>query len=241
VRETRAQVDGFAGLMRSMQDETRDFGRDLATHAAEMDGGPDADALVRITAAMLARVVEAEQRLEEATQETEDLRDRLQAAEQSARQDPLTGLANRRALEEAFAAADLSAPLCLALCDVDRFKRINDGFGHVVGDRVLAAIGQGLTDACPGQLVVRHGGEEFAVLIAGLSLDEATALMEDAREQVAARRFRSRDTGELIGTVTVSVGLTAVVPGEALEPVYARADRFLYTAKRTGRDRLCAG
>ena len=195
--------------------------------------------LARITGAVLTRVHAAEHRLAQATRESEDLRVKLEEAQMTARVDMLTGLPNRRAFEEAFAARRGVA--CLALCDVDRFKRINDGYGHGVGDRVLSAIADTLRVACEGHLVARHGGEEFAVLLTGLTPERAATLLETAREGVATKRFRSRETDMLIGRVTVSVGLTAVQPGEALEDAFARADRFLYSAKATGRDRLCLG
>jgi diguanylate cyclase len=234
-------VDGFAGVMRAMHDETLGFGRDLAAHADAMRrAGPGVPELARITGAMLARIHEAEGRLANATRETEDLRGKLHEARAVARRDPLTGLPNRRAFEEAYADTP-RRPLFLALCDVDRFKRINDGFGHGVGDRVLNAIGDTLRVACDGHLVARHGGEEFAVLIEGPSIKVAAAMLENARAGVAAKRFRARETQKLIGQVTISVGLTAVGPDEPLDLACARADRFLYNAKATGRDRICMG
>lgn len=241
--ETEVQAAELAGVVRAMRDETRGFGRDLAEHAAAIhQAGVSAGLadIARITGAMLARISESEQRLAEATRETEELRAKLAEARATARRDPLTGLPNRRAFEEAYA-VKAGQKLHLALCDVDRFKRINDGYGHAVGDRVLSAIADCLRVACDGHLVARHGGEEFAVLIAGLSLEKAGAALEEARAAVAAKRFRTRETDKLIGRVTLSVGLTAVAPGEALETAFARADRFLYNAKSTGRDRLCKG
>ena len=243
VAETQAHVEGLADVVRAMHDETRDFGRDLAEHAEAMrraGPAPGMAELARITGAMLARIAESEHRLAEATRETEELRAKLAEARVVARRDPLTGLPNRRAFEEAFA-AKRGGRLCLALCDVDRFKRINDEFGHGVGDRVLTAIADTLRVSCDGQVVARHGGEEFAVLIEGLTLERAAELLEDARGGVSAKRFRSRETDRLIGRVTMSVGLTAIERDEELEEACARADRFLYTAKSTGRDRLCMG
>lgn len=243
VNETHAQVEGLASVVRAMHDEARDFGRDLAERAAEMrsaEPAPGLADLARITGEMLARIHESEERLAAATRETEELRGKLAEARVVARRDPLTGLPNRRAFDEAFA-DKRDGRLCLALCDVDRFKRINDGFGHGVGDRVLSAIADTLRVVCDGHLVARHGGEEFAVLIEQLSLERAAEMLEDARAGVSAKRFRSRETDRLIGRVTMSVGLTEVVRDESLEQACARADRFLYTAKSTGRDRLCMG
>lgn len=241
--EARAQVEGLADVVRQMHEETRDFGRDLAGHAAEMQLAapvPGMAEIARITGAMLTRIHESERRLADATREAEELRGKLVEARVTARRDPLTGLPNRRAFEEAFA-ANSGHRRCLALCDVDRFKRINDGFGHGVGDRVLGAIADTLRVACEGHLVARHGGEEFAVLIYDLSLERAAELLEDARAGVSAKRFRSRETDRLIGRVTMSVGLIAVADGESLDQACARADALLYSAKAAGRDQLSMG
>jgi diguanylate cyclase len=237
-----SQVEDFARVMRDVHAETQGFGRDLAEHAAAMNRAEPATGmadLARITGAVLARVHAAEHRLEQATREGEELRAKLAEAQVTARVDMLTGLPNRRAFEEAFAARRGTA--CLALCDIDRFKRINDGYGHGVGDRVLSAIADTLRVECGEHLVARHGGEEFAVLLTGVALDRATEILEAAREGVATKRFRSRETDMLIGRVTVSVGLTMIDPDEALDEAFARADRLLYDAKSAGRDKLCSG
>lgn len=244
VADTRAQVDGFATIMRAMHDETRGFGRDLAESAQAMSRAPaiaGIDEIARITGEMLSRVHEAESRLAQATKETETLRSKLVEANDSARRDALTGLPNRRAFEEAFSARDPdAAPYCLALCDIDRFKLVNDEHGHAVGDRVLSAVGRLLGTECDGHLVVRHGGEEFAILLHGLDLMQATALLDQARATIAGKRFRNRETDKPLGAVTISVGVTAVQFSETAEDALTRADRLLYTAKAKGRDQVSA-
>jgi len=239
--EARAQVANFVEVVRGAQDEARGFGRDLAARAADMAReASDADEVVRLAAAMVARVRETEQKLVAATREADELRTALEEARVAARRDPLTGLANRRALEEAFAEIDRGRSLFLAVCDVDRFKRINDEHGHAVGDRVLRAIGGSLSASCEGQLVVRHGGEEFALLLSGVDANAAMAMLEGARVAVSERRFRTRDTDKPIGSVTLSAGLTEVTPDDTLTAALSRADRRLYAAKAAGRDRCCA-
>ncbi len=243
VDETRQQVDGFARMMRDMQAETEGFGRDLAQSAAAIFRVPqiaEIDAIATITTTMIGRIRDSEVRLAQATAEADALRTKLAEARDIARRDTLTGLPNRRAFDEAFAERDHDAgPYCLALCDVDRFKRINDKFGHGVGDRVLSAIGQAIATECAPHLVVRHGGEEFAVLLQGIALVDAAALLDGVRATVAAKRFRSRETNASLGTITFSVGITAIHADEPAETAFARADRLLYTAKDEGRDRVC--
>lgn len=248
VAETRAQVDDFADMMRAMQDETRVFGHDLARSAAAIERAAPVsqtaaglDEIARITGSMLTRIREAEVRLAHATDEADALRTKLAEANDSARRDVLTGLPNRRAFDEAFAIRrDADGPFCLAMCDIDRFKRINDAHGHQVGDRVLSAVGRTLADECNGHLVVRHGGEEFAILLHGIALADAATHLDGVRAVIAGKRFRLREGDRPLGQVTLSIGVTAVQTGESVALAFDRADRLLYTAKTEGRDRVCA-
>jgi diguanylate cyclase len=130
--------------------------------------------------------------------------------------------------------------LCLAVCDVDRFKRVNDQFGHSVGDRVLRAIAAALREACASHFVARYGGEEFVVLFQGEDAEQARATLETARVAVAAKRYRIRETDAPLGAVTFSGGIAVAEPGEPLCSVFGRADRFLYLAKDNGRNQLCS-
>lgn len=241
--KTQLQVEGFQDLMRSVRAETSGFGRDLEASASQMDNiaAGDIQSVRVLTDAMLQRVRQTEARLEDAHREAEELRQRLEEARDDATRDPLTSLPNRRALNEAFAeAAKEGKPRCLAVCDVDRFKLVNDSFGHAVGDRVLKAIGEALATTCSGHLVARFGGEEFAVLFNDLTLAEAQALLEQARVTVANKRYRLRETDAPLGSVTFSGGLITVASSESLEEAFARADALLYAAKNSGRNQIVA-
>ncbi|MGU3389597.1 diguanylate cyclase [Sphingomonas sp. M1A8_2b] len=241
VTETENQVDDFTQIVRTMQAETRGFGRDLAKSAAAITQIAEIDEITQITTTMIGRVHDSEVRLATATAEADLLRTKLAEARDIARRDMLTGLPNRRAFEEAFAERDLDAgPYCLAVCDIDRFKGVNDLHGHGVGDRVLIAIGQALASECAPHLVVRHGGEEFALLIQGITLADAAKLLDRVRATVAAKRFRNRDTDASLGSITFSAGITAIHADETSDIAFCRADRLLYTAKEQGRDRICA-
>lgn len=245
VAQTQLQVEGFADLMRMLQAETQGFGRELVASADAMRRAaldPMIDEVVQITGEMVSRVRVAEGRLEAATREANELRVKLEEARDNARRDPLTGLPNRRAFEEAYAAriAASGRPI-VALCDVDRFKTVNDRFGHQVGDRVLTAIGEALSHACADHFVARYGGEEFAILFGEVAPATARSLLEDARETIAAKRFRLRESSEPVGQVTLSSGLTVAARDEGFATVFARADALLYRAKEEGRNRLLAG
>lgn len=238
---TQVQADGLADTMRAIHDETRGFGRDLAERAAAMRTVGSAggiDDIARLTGAMIERVRHAEARLKAATHEADELRTALDEARGSARVDPLTALPNRRAFDEAFAAIPRDVPCALAICDIDHFKSVNDRFGHGVGDRVLKAIGQALAADFGDQFVARYGGEEFVVLMIGVEEAQAAALVDRARDRIATKRFRLRDTDTLLGSVTFSAGVSGVISGEPSDAALGRADAALYVAKAAGRNTL---
>lgn len=233
------QLDGFDDTMRLVHAEANGFGRDLERSAATMrDAGAEAgiEEITRLTVDMIARVHVAEKRLDNALRETDELRAALDEARGSARTDPLTDLPNRRAFDEAFAALDPGEPVTVAICDIDHFKRVNDNFGHAVGDRVIRTVAQ-MLDTEPDALVARYGGEEFAMLFRNVPLDEAARRIEHARCGVAARRLRVRETDEPIGVVSFSAGVAEGLAGDGRAALMARADAALYRAKDQGRAR----
>lgn len=245
IARTEQQMSSFSATVRSIHAQTSDFGRDLAASAAAMrhaDPGAALDHITQLTGAMIERVHDAERRLAAAERETDTLRQALDEARGTAREDALTELANRRAFDEACAALPGDTLVVIALCDIDHFKRVNDQFGHAVGDRVLRAVGQTLAAESNGALVARYGGEEFAFLMTDVDLDSAVAVIDRARSAVAAKRFRSRDTDAPIGTITISAGIAAGRASNACGSLYAQADAALYRAKASGRNQvLCAG
>lgn len=174
----------------------------------------------------------------------EQLREQADAYGRQAREDALTGLPNRRQFEEALA-RDLALarrgahPLCLALLDIDHFKRINDTWSHSAGDQVLREVGQLLeSQRRSSDLVARLGGEEFALLMPDTLLEEAQLVCE--RLQAAFHAHRDwAGLGDL--QVTFSLGVVPLQAGDTREALYQRADAALYRAKREGRDRLQIG
>ncbi len=167
-------------------------------------------------------------------------RDLARAKERSlgelAQTDGLTGLPNRRAFDE----RDWRGGDFLAIVDADHFKQINDRHGHQAGDRVLAAIGAELRHSVAvdrGCLAAfRMGGEEFALLVAARSEDEAALIVNAVRQRVCARVASL--VPELAAPLTVSAGVARIGKG-GIDAAYQAADRALYKAKNAGRDRLC--
>jgi len=179
--------------------------------------------------------------LDSTNQEVDRLREELQVAQGQAQTDPLTTLLNRRGLDSRLTAMqpqDLEKCSCLFI-DIDHFKNVNDTHGHLLGDRVIAVVA-GVIKVCVGDKGVasRMGGEEFAVILPGLSPAGVAEMAERIRSNVEKSRIRRHDRDEVIGTITVSVGAATPVPGERVAEMMRRADRALYKSKQDGRNRI---
>lgn len=205
---------------------------------------PAAAPLLRISRAMMDRLQQIEGVMNESRAETEHLSESLMQARREAELDHLTGLPNRRAFERRFASAVSDArqsgqPLCVAFCDIDHFKQINDNHGHEAGDRVLQAVSDTLRESASSEcFVARHGGEEFALLFANLDSEKAWCKLESVRRILADKRFRNRDTDTSFGRITFSAGLAQWRVEEDPRTALSRADAALYLAKRSGRNRV---
>ncbi len=229
----RHQALAFAELAAATLRDTGAFGRDLSQGVEALDSGGD---LLTVIRAMISRTADVERKLAETTRETERLRCDLEAARDDATRDALTNLPNRRAVDREMQKLVANGTrITVAFCDVDHFKLVNDRFGHAVGDRVLKAVAETLQEILRPHTVARFGGEEFVALLTDVEAEDAFALVEKAREAVAARNFRVRDTDETIGQVTFSAGIATTTsdPSEALR----EADHSLYEAKNSGRNR----
>jgi diguanylate cyclase (GGDEF)-like protein len=168
---------------------------------------------------------------------------------EGALQDPLTGLYNRRHLEERLA-SELSAaqrhgrPVSLLMCDVDHFKGINDEYGHLAGDETLKMVAFVLRGAVRKEdVLARYGGEEFIVIARETQLEGARSLAERIRRAVERSRcsWQGRDLGVTVSIgVTVSVGLSEFVEGRTERELLEAADRALYLAKQAGRNKVVA-
>ena len=237
--ETARQVESFEAVVERTRVEVETYREHLAASAARLESVADSallEKLIAITGTMIERTRSAEQKLEAATDEARTLRRKLASATAEAQTDPLTGLPNRRAFEARY--TELLAQrkrVSLALCDVDHFKAINDAHGHDVGDRVLKLFAKLLAGQCERHLVARFGGEEFVILFEEIAAAEAKRAVDEAREAIASRNLRVRDTHQSIGRVTFSAGVTMAAPDEPAAAALKRADGLLYRAKQAGR------
>jgi diguanylate cyclase (GGDEF)-like protein len=177
--------------------------------------------------------------MREVSRKNRELKEANETIERLARVDALTGLANRRTLNEALQreiarVERQGGRLSAIIADLDHFKAVNDQYGHVTGDQVLARAAAVFgSQLRPYDLAARYGGEEFVLLLPGASTDDAIAIAERIRKEIA--------TIEIPGCprqITVSLGVASWMTGEAPEEFVARADAALYNAKSTGRNRV---
>lgn len=200
--------------------------------------------ILAATAEIESKNAALEQQLSDSRQQIEGLHDSLEVIRFESLTDQLTGLANRKhfneRLEQAIADAERGhRKLCLALCDIDHFKRFNDTYGHQTGDQVLRLVGAAIRGQIKGHdLAARYGGEEFAIIMLDTELRQAAQLTEKIRTAVVEKELAKKSTGESLGRVTLSGGVTNYLPGEPIETLIERADALLYEAKRSGRNRV---
>ncbi|MGO9110039.1 MAG: diguanylate cyclase domain-containing protein [Thermoguttaceae bacterium] len=168
------------------------------------------------------------------------LEQRCQSLADKASRDPLTQVANRAEFDRVHAMfvtahQQQQVPCALLMCDLDRFKRVNDTFGHQAGDEVIKSLAALLKGAChAGDLVARYGGEEFVMLLA--DCDNTTASRR--ADQIRLALSQVQQPGMNGQTITVSFGVTEIQPGDTAETMLRRADRALLTAKENGRNQV---
>lgn len=166
-----------------------------------------------------------------------DLYRTKEAFEALSRIDPLTGLLNRRALFDIARRINRPALMVLAIADIDRFKRVNDTHGHMVGDRVIRELSHVLTEEI-GDLghLCRLGGEEFALLATGIDEGVLRLRLEKARTRIALMQVVTREGVPV--HVTISIGVAFAGHHSDIGTLYGEADKALYAAKKAGRNRI---
>lgn len=185
-----------------------------------------------------------EQRLETSSTEIARLREDLDQLKREATTDALTGLANRKLFDVALREAALESEeehkfLSLLMVDIDFFKQFNDSHGHMLGDQVLKLVARTIQDSIKGKdTAARYGGEEFAIILPDTRLKDAVSLAENIRRLVAGRKVLNRRTSQVLGQVTLSIGVAEYEFGETLGAFVHRADEALYLSKRQGRNRV---
>jgi diguanylate cyclase len=200
--------------------------------------------LVKSTREMRDTNKALEERLALSKTEISNLQHSLDAIRAESLTDPLTGLGNRKYFDRSIDSAVQSAlasgePLSLLMFDIDHFKSFNDSYGHLTGDQVLRLVGMSLKQTIKGQdITARYGGEEFAVVLPNTALRQALTVADHIRRAVMSKELKKKSTGEILGRVTISVGVSILKPGDDTDSLIERADACLYAAKRNGRNRV---
>jgi len=233
--------------------DTRAYNERLGEYSERLEGKPTLEGMKGIVtnlAAETQRIVEQSRRLEDqlvhSSGEITQLRENLATVQREAMTDSLTGIPNRSYFERRLRelteeALQQASQLSLLFIDIDHFKKFNDTYGHQLGDQVLRLVAKTLTDCVKGRdVAARFGGEEFAILLPHTTLSDAAALAEQIRATLVRRRIVRKNSGDELGVVTVSVGVSAFRPGETPAEFVNRADGALYHAKGQGRNRVAS-
>ena len=253
--EMRQMLGTFIERLSLMTDSTSAYGGKMEEHAKQIEQAKSFEELTPV----LKEVVSATRTMAHdslsARNELRGMRERAQATEAEimklhmeldrvsaqARHDPLTGALNRKGLEEALN-RELSnvrrkeTPLCVALLDIDNFKRINDDLGHTTGDQALAHLAQVARDSMrPQDTLARYGGEEFVILLPDTPLDKGIEAMTRLQRELTKRFFLAGVDKVLI---TFSAGVAQLAPNEESPSAIKRADQAMYMAKRAGKNRV---
>jgi diguanylate cyclase len=243
-------IDDILGKLESSARDTASYKNALSAATGELGGSERSpadlrrlvDGLIAATRAMELRTKSLEGELQASSQQVNELRTKLADVRKESMTDPLTGIANRKAFEEAVASAIAAVAregeaVTLLLCDIDHFKLFNDTWGHQTGDQVLRLVAACLAENTKGRdTAARYGGEEFAVLLRGTGLDAATRLADQLRGTVETKKLVKKSSGDVLGAITVSIGIAQFGPGETADIVIRRADACLYGAKHNGRN-----
>src|SRR5450756_2021473 len=202
------------------------------------------ETLVKSTTEMRQTNKLLEERLTLSKLEINDLQHSLEAIRAESLTDPLTGLGNRKYFDRMIESSVQNAlangePLSLLMFDIDHFKSFNDSYGDLTGDQVFRLVGMSLKQTIKGQdVTARYGGEEFAVVLPNIALRQALTVADHIRRAVMAKELKKKSTGEILGRVTISVGVSMLKPGDDTDSLIERADACLYAAKRNGRNRV---
>jgi diguanylate cyclase len=235
-------------------DNARSYGQVLDVFSGELSSASSIETIRTALTRVLnetTRIEQAhraiEERLHNTAGEMNELRENLAAMRLEATTDPLTGLGNRKIFDQRLrelvaASAAEGQPLSVIMADIDHFKKVNDTHGHQVGDLILRRVAETLVECVKGRdHTARYGGEEFVVLLPGTPVQGAYVVAEEIRKTIMSKKVTRKSTGEVLGQITLSLGIAQLRKAETGNEMVSRADAALYVAKNGGRNRTCSG
>lgn len=243
-------LDNMSRFAESTESETDRFSAGLQKHGEALNKGVDGPLLkalvgeiIQDTEVMRSSVESLQSKLHESKDEVEKLQKELHSARSEALIDPLTGVYNRRGFDAQMQKLMQDPEMrgkrvCFMMFDIDFFKKINDTYGHLFGDKVICGIASALKARVKGRdTVARMGGEEFAVILPDTPLNGAYAVAEQIRLSIAQSKIRRSEKQDAVEGITISVGIADCdIDGDWVGAL-SRADEALYASKTKGRNR----
>ncbi len=251
--EIQATLTETASSLYATGAEAGRFGKVLERLSAFDDTSELSEDFIQLTAVVFEETRQVKTSFEKMkmdfqtrTQEMDQLKGELEAMRHKASTDALTGLTNNTTFfeileEETAKVTESQEHLCLVMLDIDHFKRVNDSYGHLVGDKVIRYVARTLKESIKGKdNAARYGGEEFAIILPDTPLNGAVSLVEKIRKTIEASKLVRTGSREPIGRITVSAGVARYLQGEETKNLVERADKALYRSKNSGRNRVTA-
>jgi len=253
----KQMLAGFVDHLAEFADSTSDYHDKIEACVKKISKADDIAQLEDVLAEVISetRIIQinaqrsrddlraSKQRVEEAESRINELQGELERASTLVRHDQLTGALNRRGLDETFdnevsRAQRRKSPLCVAMLDIDNFKKLNDSLGHDAGDAALIHLVTVIRETLrPQDTLARFGGEEFIILLPDTPIDDAKKALVRLQRELTKRFFLAENEKILI---TFSAGLTDIRPNDSQASVTKRADEAMYAAKKAGKNRVIA-
>nr|WP_316653541.1 GGDEF domain-containing protein [uncultured Gellertiella sp.] len=246
-----SELDGLLRLLKQEQTSLESYNRLLGETYNRINSKSATSAellrnaislLSEATGATMAKGAKTAESMSLKSQEMEQVRQELDEYKRIANTDSLTRLSNRRAFDDKLATiydnSMSSAITALVIADIDHFKKVNDTYGHPVGDKILATVATVMrANMRKDVFVARTGGEEFAFIIEGNTMEEVLQICERVRRSLEATPFKNSKTGVNYGPITISIGVCMADAADDPGDLYGKTDIALYCAKNSGRNR----
>lgn len=245
------KLSQVSGMVKDAKESTQQYGASLSGANSSIADTDDVNELKKIlnevtrdTQRMIEQNKLLEDELDQSSNEMETLQRDLESIRKEAMTDGLTALSNRKAFDDKLdyirrRSEEDGQIFTLMMIDIDHFKNFNDTYGHQVGDQVLRLVAKTLTDGIKGKdFAARYGGEEFAIILPESNSIAGEVVGNALREAVAKKEVINRNSGDKLGRITMSVGVAQYQADESVENIIGRADKALYKAKETGRNKV---